>query len=262
MVESVYDDVLGRDEYDVRELTPDPFPYRYYEAYLNTPKVQSAIGAFTNFSSNGAVGLAFDSTGDDGQELGTVAALRRLVHDGVTVALYAGDADYNCNWLGNEVVAHAVTSRHQKKHHPALGAAGYRDVKTSDGLVHAQTKQAGKFSFTRFFEAGHEVPFYQPLAALEFFSRAIRGRDIETGTTVVNEKYVTQGPLKSLYREGNGTVRFEVTPANLTYDVDTNGPGAPWPADQKVLAARSFAGGRAVGGKVRTRPARARRGFR
>ncbi|KAI1350522.1 Alpha/Beta hydrolase protein [Xylaria sp. FL0043] len=223
MVESVYDDLLGRDEYDMRELTPDPFPYGFYVDYLNTPTVQSAIGAYTNFSSNGAVGDAFDSTGDDAREIGTISALLSLVHDGITVALYAGDADYNCNWLGSEVVASAVGA-------PGYSSAGYVDVQTSDGVVHGQVKQAGKFSFTRIYESGHEVPFYQPLASLEFFSRAIKGVDIETGKKkVVDAAYKTRGTLKSTYREGNGTIQFQVTPANLTYDPLTNKPGAPWP---------------------------------
>ncbi|KAK5627995.1 hypothetical protein RRF57_003710 [Xylaria bambusicola] len=245
MVELVYDDVLGRDEYDMRYLTPDPFPYRYYESYLNTPAVQSAIGAFTNFSSNGAVGDAFDSTGDDGREIGTIEALRSLVHSGVTVAMYAGDADYNCNWLGNEVSANSVRA-------PGFSSAGYRDMRTSDGVCHGQVKQAGKFSFTRFYEAGHEVPFYQPLASLEFFTRAIQGRDIESGKHIVGPSYRTEGPLKSTYREGNGTVQFSVTPANLTYDVITNKPGAPWSVAKsggETMIKRSFRGPRGVGGR-------------
>ncbi|KAI0908805.1 Alpha/Beta hydrolase protein [Ustulina deusta] len=247
MVESVYDDVLGRDEYDMRELDPDPFPYRFYEAYLNTARVQAAIGAYTNFSSNGAVGAAFGSTGDDGREIGTVAALRSLVGCGVTVALYAGDADYNCNWLGSEVVAAAVAA-------PGYAAAGYRDVRTADAVVHGQVRQSGKFSLTRFYESGHEVPFYQPLASLEFFSRAIRGRDIETGRHAVGAAYRTEGPARSTYREGNGTIQFDVTSANLTYDPLTNKPGAPWPSaekDKKTMVKRSFRGARGVGARPR-----------
>ncbi|KAI0405438.1 Alpha/Beta hydrolase protein [Xylaria palmicola] len=252
MVELLYDDVLGRDEYDMRELTPDPFPYGFWVDYLNTPTVQAALGAFTNYSaSSAAVGEAFEGTGDDGREAGTVAALRDLVARGVTVALYAGDADYNCNWLGSEVVAAAVGADR------GYGGAGYADLQTSDGVVHGQVRQAGRFSFTRFYEAGHEVPFYQPLASLEFFARAIRGRDVETGTRSVPARgggYRTRGSPRSTYREGNGTVQFHVTPANLTYDTTTNRPGAPWPAAGAAgMAKRSFRDHRGVGGRPRAR---------
>ncbi|KAI8627318.1 Alpha/Beta hydrolase protein [Xylariaceae sp. FL1651] len=240
-VESVYDNVLGRDEYDMRELTPDPFPYGYYVDYLNTAEVQAAIGAFTNFSSNGAVGEAFDNTGDDGREIGTVEALRYLVYKGVTVGIYAGDADYNCNWLGSEQVASEVKA-------VGYAEAGWTDMKTSDGVAHGQVRQAGKFSLTRIYESGHEVPFYQPLASLEYFERAIKGLDIQTGKHLVNQAYRTQGPQKSTYREGNGTVQFNVTSANLTYDVITNKPGAPW---QKTMMRRSFDGARGAGARPR-----------
>ena len=73
MVEYVFDTYLNRDEYDMRELSPDPFPTLFYVDYLNTPEVQIAIGAYQNFSeSNNAVSDAFTSTGDDGREYGTI----------------------------------------------------------------------------------------------------------------------------------------------------------------------------------------------
>lgn len=86
---------MGRDEYDVRELEPDPFPYKFYMDYLNRPNVQAAIGAYQNFTqSSEAVYEAFTSTGDDGREEGTIEAIRKLLEQGITVMLYAGDADY------------------------------------------------------------------------------------------------------------------------------------------------------------------------
>jgi hypothetical protein len=86
---------LARDEYDIRELTPDPFPYNFYVQYLNTPKTLAAIGAYQNFSeSSEAVYEAFTATGDDDREVGTVEAIGKLLEQGVTVMLYAGDADY------------------------------------------------------------------------------------------------------------------------------------------------------------------------
>jgi carboxypeptidase C (cathepsin A) len=99
-VEEVLDIYANRDEYDIRELSPDPFPPTFYVDYLNSPTVQEAIGAYVNFSeSNGAVSSAFGSTGDDDREDGTIEALRSLVCDDITVVLYAGDADYNCKRL-------------------------------------------------------------------------------------------------------------------------------------------------------------------
>ena len=57
-------------------------------AYLNTPVVQSAIGAFQNFTEySAAVGDAFSTTGDDGREDGTVEDMLQLLEQGVTVCL-------------------------------------------------------------------------------------------------------------------------------------------------------------------------------
>jgi carboxypeptidase C (cathepsin A) len=93
LVENMYDMYSGRDEYDMRELSPDPFPYSYFETYLNTPHVQKAIGAFQNFStSSRTVSSAFGSTGDDDRESGTIEAVQKLLDAGVQVMLYYGDA--------------------------------------------------------------------------------------------------------------------------------------------------------------------------
>ena len=137
---------LARDLYDLREMTPDPFPYDFFIRYLNLPDVQSAVGAFINFSAvNPTVDAAFHKTGDRGREAGTVAAVQRLVQTGVTVVLYAGDADIICNWFGVETVAHAVQA-------PGFDKAGYVDITTSDKIVHGQVKQSEGFSFARIYD--------------------------------------------------------------------------------------------------------------
>ncbi|KAG9560368.1 putative carboxypeptidase 2, partial [Aureobasidium melanogenum] len=227
-VESVLDIYALRDEYDIRELSPDPFPPTFYVDYLNSPMVQEAIGAYVNFSeSSSAVSSAFGSTGDDDRQDGTIEALNSLVCGDITVVLYAGDADYNCNWLGGEVIAQEVNA-------PGFSTAGYTNVTSSDGVVHAQVKQSGKFSFVRVFESGHEVPFYQPLMSLEMFDRAINGKDIATGRRTVKGGYKTSGPAKSTYREGNSTVQFEVVNATATYNTTLNEPN---PAKKSFKAA-------------------------
>lgn len=173
-VESLYDTVTKRSEYDIRELDPTPFPPNFYVAYLNTPLVQSAIGAFVNFSaSSAAVGNAFGSTGDDGREDGTIAALQELLQQGIYVSTYAGDADYNCNWLGGEAVAAEVMQER-------WGIAGYVNLTTVDGIVHGQVKQAGNFSFTRIYESGHEV--FPSIHFLNDYSFVLesRGREVRT----------------------------------------------------------------------------------
>ncbi|KAK9777183.1 putative Alpha/Beta hydrolase protein [Seiridium cardinale] len=221
-VEDIYHNILGRDAYDIRELDPDPFPYKFFVDYLNTAEVQKAIGAYTNFSTySNTVHQAFSSTGDDAREVNAIEDIRFLLDRNITVALYAGDADFDCNWIGGEAVAEEVGA-------PGFDRAGYTDLQTSDGTVHGQVKHAGRFSFTRIYESGHMVPFYQPLAALEIFERAIKGLDIESGLQEASGPYVTKGSSRSIYREGSATLQWEAISKTTTYDVTTNRPGEAW----------------------------------
>lgn len=86
-------------------------------------------------------------------------------------------------------------------------------------------KQSGKFAFLRIYESGHEVPYYQPIVSLEFFERAIKGKDIASGEETVKSNYKTNGTAKSTYREGNSTIQFDVIETGTTtYNTTTNEP--------------------------------------
>ena len=146
--------------------------------------------------------------------------MSKLVADNLTVIMYTGDADYNCNWLGGEVVSDMIGA-------PGFTKAGYANITTSDGIVHGQVKQSGKFAFVRVYNSGHEVPFYQPVLALEMFERVVKGLDIETGKQVVKSGYMTKGTAKSTFREGNSTIQMSVVNASATYNTSTNAPNPP-----------------------------------
>lgn len=141
----------------------------------------------------------------------------RLVN--VVMTLLTRGSDYVCNWIGGEVVADMIGA-------PGYDTAGYVNITTSDGIVHGQVKQAELFSFVRIYEAGHEVPFYQPLAALEVFERALNQTDIATGKVKIADSYAykTVGTPTSDFKEGNGTVQLDVTPSNATYNTALNAP--------------------------------------
>lgn len=226
-VEYPYDVNLLRDEYDIRELSPDPFPPTFYVDYLNTASVQSAIGVYTNFSeSSGITGAAFGSTGDDARETGVTAAVEYLLNHSVPVTLYFGDADYICNWIGGEAFSYQLDNV------PLYtdGTAGFVNITATNNEVYGQVKTAGIFSFVRIYESGHEVPFYQPLAALDLLNRTITGYDIATGSVKINSTYVTHGTPESTFVNGNGTVLYAVVPKNATYNVTTDLPNPPYDA--------------------------------
>lgn len=217
---ALFEKASKRDLYDIRERTPDPFPYGAYARYLNTREVQEAVGAYQNYTdTSGIVAAAFERTGDDGRRAGSLKSLRELLDRGTRVTLFAGDADYMCNWVGIEAVT-------QMLGHANFSHAGYTDFRVND-TVYGHVQQAGLLSFARIFESGHEVPFYQPLAGLALLSRALDGTDIATGRVTADDSYITRGPAKSEYREGNATVQWDVLPPSATYDTARNRPVVP-----------------------------------
>lgn len=70
-----------------------------------------------------------------------------------------------------------------------------------DGVEYGETREYGNFSFTRVYEAGHEIPYYQPLAALALFNRTINHWDMATGQTKISGTYRTNGTASATHVE-------------------------------------------------------------
>lgn len=105
-------------------------------------------------------------------------------------------------------------------------SAGFQNITSSDDIVHGVSKQTDNFAFVRIYQAGHEVPFYQPVVSLEMFERVINGYDVATGKVKVKKGggYLSEGPAESTFREGNGTVQTKDFPATAIYNTTTNEP--------------------------------------
>lgn len=85
-----------------------------------------------------------------------LSTLSSVVQSGINVLVWAGDADWICNWLGNYEVANAVDfSGHAQ--FSAMDLVPY----TVNGVEKGQFKTVDNFSFLRVYEAGHEVPYYR-----------------------------------------------------------------------------------------------------
>ncbi|OTB04624.1 hypothetical protein M426DRAFT_320739 [Hypoxylon sp. CI-4A] len=191
-VRDPYLEFAGRNYYDYASLDPNPFPAPFYNQYLNQPHVQTALGVPINFTqSSDAVAYAFRGIGDYPRP-GWIEDLSFLLENGIKVHLIYGDRDFACNWIGGEAVSLAINYTGTEKFH----AAGYTDIVTNDSYVGGQVRQYGNFSFSRVYEAGHEVPAYQPETAYQLFNRALFNKDLATGTVdlVENQDYVTEGP--------------------------------------------------------------------
>ena len=119
-----------------------------------------------------------------------------ILDNSVRVALYHGDADYICNWFGGQAVSLAVNYTDREE----FANAGYAPF-VVDGYEYGEVRQQGLFSFMRIYEAGHEVPFYQPLASLALFERVLGNVGIATGDTVLTGSYETNGTANATHTE-------------------------------------------------------------
>ncbi|OCK92170.1 uncharacterized protein K441DRAFT_614943 [Cenococcum geophilum 1.58] len=170
----------GQNVYDVRGKCEDSSNLCYSELgwisdYLNQDSVQEALGVEVSSydSCNFDINRNFLFQGD------WMQPFHRLVPgilEKIPVLIYAGDADYICNWLGNQAWAEALEWPGQK---------AYNKVKMSDLLLSddhskiGEVKSSGNFTFLRLHAAGHMVPHDQPVASLDMLNRWLSGEWFE-----------------------------------------------------------------------------------
>ncbi|KAF2725995.1 carboxypeptidase S1-like protein B [Polychaeton citri CBS 116435] len=186
----------GRNYYDFATLTPAPTPPGFYQGYLNQPHVQAALGVPLNWTqSSSSVSSAFRSIGDYPRP-GWLSDLAYLLDNGIKVALVYGDRDFACNWIGGEAISLAINYSSTEQFHEA----GYSPVTINDSYVGGQVRQHGNLSFTRVYEAGHEVPAYQPETAFKIFERVLFNMDVATGNVSTAGNYSSKGSASTWQR--------------------------------------------------------------
>lgn len=183
----------------------EPLPPGLYQPYLNQAEIAAVLGVETNYTyvsgfAGEEVYTVFSHTGD------FVRSYRRdleeLLDAGVPVALLYGDADWVCNWFGGELLSLAANYTGMEE----FAAAGYERLMV-DGQHSGDVRQHGGFSFTRVFDAGHAVPFYQPEAAFALFERTVKGVHLASGEKEVTGDYNTSGPANSTYSQVGASKR-------------------------------------------------------
>jgi carboxypeptidase C (cathepsin A) len=179
----------GRNKFDIAAPQyPQAFPPKWAAGYLNDADTQRALGVPLNWTGQSVpVAVGFDRTGDfilgDG-----LNKLGSLLDRGVKVALFYGDRDYQCNWLGGEAISLAIESKLSSD----FKKAGYAEIETNDSQTGGFVRQHGNLSFARVFQAGHEIPFYQPETAYHMFNRVMFNKDVATGQ-VPSADYSSKG---------------------------------------------------------------------
>jgi len=155
----------GLNTYDVR--IPCRVPGLCYDfsaptAWLDLPSTRSALGvtsASAEWSScNMRVNQQFSSDWMQSQEY----TIPPLLKAGIRVLIYAGDADFVCNWMGNRAWTLAL---------PWDGKAAFNAADEHTWSVNGKkagtARTAGGLTFLQVNNAGHMVPMDQPENSLQ-----------------------------------------------------------------------------------------------
>ena len=138
--------------------------------------------------------------------------------------------DYICNWFGGQAISLALNYTHSAE----FAAAGYQPL-MYDGVEYGEVRQYGNFSFTRVYESGHEVPYYQPQAALAIFNRTLNHFNLADGTMPVTANLTSSGPANATHTAPyvslppTGSASFAVWSSSLiaSYSSLDNVPPSP-----------------------------------
>ncbi|KAJ3560892.1 hypothetical protein NP233_g10540 [Leucocoprinus birnbaumii] len=165
------------DVYYVPTQNPDPYPPAI-SSYLNS--IASRIGAESTWTqSNNRVYNNFASTGDWMHN--SRPDLETVIKAGVRTIVYDGDADYILNFNGVEAMVDALQTQFTDLYH-SQQFASFNVRGQSAGMF----KNAGTFSYVRFFGAGHEVPAYKwgtlgvGEAAAQMFTQIMRNQSLSS----------------------------------------------------------------------------------
>lgn len=167
----------GQNPYDVRKkckgsnLCYDELDW--IQEYLNKAEVMEALGAEVDSydSCNFDINRNFLFAGD------WMKPFHRLVPgilEKIPVLIYAGDADFICNWLGNLAWTQQLEWPGQKSY----VKAPMEDLEL-DGKTIGSVKSGANLTFTRIHGGGHMVPYDQGEASLSMLNRWLSGEWIE-----------------------------------------------------------------------------------
>lgn len=164
----------GMNPYDVRKKCEgNNLCYEILESvkkYLNIPEVKKSLGAQvdTYESCNMQINFRFQMAGDWMRPYHTV--IPPLLEDGIRVLIYAGDADFICNWMGNKAWTLELPWSGQKGFQAAEDKTWYSDIGEEDA---GEVRTYGNFTFLRAYGGGHMLPYDKPENSLDFVNKWI-----------------------------------------------------------------------------------------
>ncbi|KAI5122141.1 hypothetical protein M0805_000788 [Coniferiporia weirii] len=169
----------GRNVYDISKMcVGDSLCYHEntaIEQYLNNASLRMLLGvsAPQNFTSCASgVGAGFRAHMDK-YAAPTQEYVGALLGRGVSVLIYAGTYDWQCNWVANKLWVERLEWAGQD----AFNTEEWRTWGLDDGDA-GITKTAGPLTFATIWGAGHMVPHDKPAEAMAMVSRWLAGKEL------------------------------------------------------------------------------------
>ncbi|KAJ8328258.1 hypothetical protein QVD99_000772 [Batrachochytrium dendrobatidis] len=165
----------GKNIYDIRKDCDASNPLCYsilndIESWLNRPDIQEQLGVDVTYQGcNRDINVSFLMAGDWMHPY--VEYIAPLLEEGIAIMIYAGDADYICNWIGNKAWTMSLEWSGQEGFENAEDKPWVSEV---TGKAAGEFRQHENFSFVRVYEAGHMVPYDQPEHSLEMINHFTR----------------------------------------------------------------------------------------
>ncbi|KAJ3135791.1 hypothetical protein HK101_004079 [Irineochytrium annulatum] len=132
------------------------------DAFLNRPDVQEKLGVDMEYlGCSNSVGVAFGISGDGGKSFDWI--IKDLLAAGINVLIYAGDADYVCNWI-------SCVGWMEEKLDGFMEAPEYPFISKVTGKRAGAFRTVGNLTWVNLYESGHMAPYDQPEHSLEMLN--------------------------------------------------------------------------------------------
>lgn len=165
----------GLNPYDVREkckVKPLCYDFTAPTDWLNLAATRKALGITSSSSQWSSCNMQVNQQFKNDWMKTQQYTIPPLLADGIRVLIYAGDADFICNWMGNKAWTLALDWN---------GNAAFNGALDHDWSVNGKkagtARHASNFTFLQVNNAGHMVPMNQPENSLSMIETFMSGEE-------------------------------------------------------------------------------------
>lgn len=164
----------GRNPYDIRRPCEGALCYNMTNTFnfFNNPKVKASLGVSESLKweeCSDSVGMRF--VADISENFDYMIA--DILESGIRVLIYAGDMDYICNFIGNQMWVNELNWTGREE----FLAAPENQFLVGQRWAGSE-KRSGLLSFVRVYAAGHMVPMDQPEVGLFMLQHFLSGESL------------------------------------------------------------------------------------